>query len=195
MIDEFSDPGPRGIHVCNFEKRRTDHTVMNRQFNGCLFTMESKHHENLLSGTVEAQRGNAAQPFKMVAIREPLGQLLQRRVFDFVGKRVEKHADESCEMKHVGGSTTETLHMTTWQSEFLRKAHGHGALLLRIYEKQKEFTMLSWAVTFLVIALIAGILGFGGLAGTATGIAHTLFTLFLILFLVSLVLGRRAPRV
>lgn len=55
--------------------------------------------------------------------------------------------------------------------------------------------MLSWAITFLVIALIAGVLGFGGIAGTATGIAQVLFGLFLILFLVSLLLGRRTPPV
>ena len=34
--------------------------------------------------------------------------------------------------------------------------------------------MLSWALTFLVIALIAGILGFGVIAGTAAGIAKIL---------------------
>ncbi len=54
--------------------------------------------------------------------------------------------------------------------------------------------MLSWAVTFLVIALIAAVLGFGVIAGTAASIAKILFLLFLILFVVSLVLGRtRAP--
>ena len=31
--------------------------------------------------------------------------------------------------------------------------------------------MLSWAVAFLIFALIAGVLGFTGLAGTAVGIA------------------------
>ncbi len=31
--------------------------------------------------------------------------------------------------------------------------------------------MLSWAVTFLVIGLIAGVLGVSGVAGTATHIA------------------------
>jgi uncharacterized membrane protein YtjA (UPF0391 family) len=54
--------------------------------------------------------------------------------------------------------------------------------------------MLSWAVTFLIIALIAGVLGFGFIAGTAAGIAKILFVVFLVLFLVSLVSGnfRRA---
>jgi uncharacterized membrane protein YtjA (UPF0391 family) len=51
--------------------------------------------------------------------------------------------------------------------------------------------MLSWALTFLVIALIAGALGFGGVAGAAVGIAKFLFYLFLILFVVSLIFGRR----
>jgi uncharacterized membrane protein YtjA (UPF0391 family) len=53
--------------------------------------------------------------------------------------------------------------------------------------------MLSWALTFLVIALIAGVLGFGVIAGGAAGIAHILFVVFLVLFLVSLVMGRRTP--
>ncbi len=52
--------------------------------------------------------------------------------------------------------------------------------------------MLSWALTFLVIALIAAALGFGGIAGTSVGIAKLLFFVFLILFVVSLLFGRRA---
>ena len=35
--------------------------------------------------------------------------------------------------------------------------------------------MLNWAVTFLIIAIIAAILGFGGVAGVATEIAKILF--------------------
>lgn len=50
--------------------------------------------------------------------------------------------------------------------------------------------MLSWALTFLVIALIAAAFGFGGIAGTAAGIAKILFFVFLILFVVSLIVGR-----
>jgi uncharacterized membrane protein YtjA (UPF0391 family) len=54
--------------------------------------------------------------------------------------------------------------------------------------------MLSWALTFLVIALIAGVLGFGVIAGTAAEIAKILFVLFLVLFVVSLIFGRaRTP--
>jgi uncharacterized membrane protein YtjA (UPF0391 family) len=51
--------------------------------------------------------------------------------------------------------------------------------------------MLSWSVTFLIIALIAAALGFGGIAGTAVGIAKILFFVFIVLFLLSLIFGRR----
>jgi uncharacterized membrane protein YtjA (UPF0391 family) len=51
--------------------------------------------------------------------------------------------------------------------------------------------MLSWALTFLVLALIAGLLGFGLVAGMSFTIAKVLFFVFLILLLVSLVRGRR----
>jgi len=53
--------------------------------------------------------------------------------------------------------------------------------------------MFSWALTFLVIALIAGVLGFGVVAGTAASIAKILFFVFLILFVVGLLMGRRGP--
>jgi uncharacterized membrane protein YtjA (UPF0391 family) len=55
--------------------------------------------------------------------------------------------------------------------------------------------MLSWALTFLVIALIAAALGFGGLAGTASYIAQVLFFVFLVLFLISLIAPRFRPPV
>jgi uncharacterized membrane protein YtjA (UPF0391 family) len=49
--------------------------------------------------------------------------------------------------------------------------------------------MLNYAITFLIIALIAGVLGFGVIAGTAATIAKVLFIVFLVLFLASLVRG------
>ena len=48
--------------------------------------------------------------------------------------------------------------------------------------------MLGWALTFLVIALIAGALGFTGIYMAAAGIAKILFFIFVVLFLVSLVM-------
>jgi uncharacterized membrane protein YtjA (UPF0391 family) len=48
--------------------------------------------------------------------------------------------------------------------------------------------MLSWALTFLVVALIAGLLGFTSIAGAAMGVAKIVFMIFLVLFVVSLVM-------
>ncbi len=53
--------------------------------------------------------------------------------------------------------------------------------------------MLSWSLTFLIIAILAAAFGFGGIAGTAVGIAKVLFFVFLVLFILSLVFGRRVP--
>lgn len=57
--------------------------------------------------------------------------------------------------------------------------------------------MLHWALTFLVIAIIAAVLGFGGIAGTAIGIAKIIFFIAIVLFLISAltgaVRGRRPP--
>jgi len=55
--------------------------------------------------------------------------------------------------------------------------------------------MLSWALAFLVIALIAGVLGFGVIAGTAASIAKVLFFVFLVLFVIGLFMGRRGSLV
>ncbi len=54
--------------------------------------------------------------------------------------------------------------------------------------------MLTWAITFLVIAIIAAIFGFTGVAVAAAGLAKLIFYLFLALFLISLVMhmSRRA---
>jgi uncharacterized membrane protein YtjA (UPF0391 family) len=49
--------------------------------------------------------------------------------------------------------------------------------------------MLSWVVTFLVIALIAGVLGFGGIAGVSIEIAKVIFFIAVVLFLISAVVG------
>jgi uncharacterized membrane protein YtjA (UPF0391 family) len=49
--------------------------------------------------------------------------------------------------------------------------------------------MLSWVVTFLVVALIAGVLGFGGVAGASIEIAKIIFFIAVVLFLVSAVVG------
>ena len=45
--------------------------------------------------------------------------------------------------------------------------------------------MLSWVVTFLIVALIAGILGFGGIAGASIEIAKIIFFIAIVLFLLA----------
>ncbi len=45
--------------------------------------------------------------------------------------------------------------------------------------------MLSWALTFFILAIIAGVLGFGGIASASAGIAKILFVVFIILFVAS----------
>lgn len=47
--------------------------------------------------------------------------------------------------------------------------------------------MIGWALTFLVIAIIAAIFGFGGIAGSAAWIAQMLSGVFLLLFVFSLI--------
>lgn len=54
-----------------------------------------------------------------------------------------------------------------------------------------EAQMLSWAIGFFIVAILAAILGFTGVAGAAAGIAKVLFFLFLIAFVVSLIMGYR----
>ena len=53
--------------------------------------------------------------------------------------------------------------------------------------------MLGWALTFLIIALIALALGFGGVAGLSMDIAWILFVVFIVLFLISLIVPRVRP--
>jgi uncharacterized membrane protein YtjA (UPF0391 family) len=58
---------------------------------------------------------------------------------------------------------------------------------VRSVNPQKNNPMLSWILTFLVLAIVAGALGFTGIAGASIAIAQTLFYIFLILFVVSLI--------
>lgn len=53
--------------------------------------------------------------------------------------------------------------------------------------------MFGWAITFLIVALIAALLGFSGIAGVATNIAWVLFIVGLVLAVILFAMGRRAP--
>ncbi len=53
--------------------------------------------------------------------------------------------------------------------------------------------MFGWAITFLVIAIIAGVFGFAGIVGAATWIAKSLFVLGVVVFLGLLIAAHRPP--
>jgi uncharacterized membrane protein YtjA (UPF0391 family) len=56
-------------------------------------------------------------------------------------------------------------------------------------------TMLGWAVTFLIIALIAAVFGFGGIAAASAGIAKLLFFVFLVTCVIFFIFRWRGRRV
>ena len=59
---------------------------------------------------------------------------------------------------------------------------------------QEQCIMLRWALTFLVLALVAGLLGFTGVAGESMAIARILFFIFLIVFIVSAIMSLMTGR-
>ena len=56
--------------------------------------------------------------------------------------------------------------------------------------------MIGWAVTFLIVALIAALLGFGGVALVSIELAKVVFFVAIVLFVISALVGlmRRGPR-
>jgi uncharacterized membrane protein YtjA (UPF0391 family) len=67
---------------------------------------------------------------------------------------------------------------------------GTGRAIPRLARtRRQEGDMFGWAITFLIIALIAGALGFGIVAGTAFAAAKIIFIVALVAFLISAVLG------
>jgi uncharacterized membrane protein YtjA (UPF0391 family) len=54
--------------------------------------------------------------------------------------------------------------------------------------------VLHWALTFLVLGLIAALFGFTGIAGASIGIAKILFFVFLAIFAVMLLMGATRGR-
>jgi uncharacterized membrane protein YtjA (UPF0391 family) len=54
---------------------------------------------------------------------------------------------------------------------------------------QQEAPMLGWAITFLVIALVAALFGFGGIAGVAVEAAKIVFFVAIVLFVLSALFG------
>jgi uncharacterized membrane protein YtjA (UPF0391 family) len=71
----------------------------------------------------------------------------------------------------------------------LQSMHGAAAAAIGRATANRGRIMLSWVVTFLIVALIAGVLGFGGIAGASVEIAKAIFFIAVILFLISAVVG------
>jgi uncharacterized membrane protein YtjA (UPF0391 family) len=61
-------------------------------------------------------------------------------------------------------------------------------------QPEEEFLMFNWALTFLIVAIVAAVFGFSGIAGTASNIAWILFVVGIILAIVFALTGRR-PRI
>jgi len=53
--------------------------------------------------------------------------------------------------------------------------------------------MLTWAVIFLIIAIVGAMFGFREVSSVATQIAKVLFFIFLVLFIISLVMHYTSP--
>jgi uncharacterized membrane protein YtjA (UPF0391 family) len=64
-------------------------------------------------------------------------------------------------------------------------------------KQARNYVMLGWALTFLIVALIAGVLGFGGIEIVSLEIAKIVFFVAIVLFLISAIFGfirgRSAP--
>src|SRR5262245_62510188 len=66
-----------------------------------------------------------------------------------------------------------------------------------VCSRDEEAAMLGWAVTFLIVALVAALLGFGMIAGVAIEAAKIVFFVAIVLFAISVIAGlmRRGPTV
>jgi uncharacterized membrane protein YtjA (UPF0391 family) len=53
----------------------------------------------------------------------------------------------------------------------------------------QEAIMIGWAISFLIVALVAAVLGFGGIATFAVDIARIIFFVAIVLFLISAVVA------
>src|SRR5687767_13948445 len=102
------------------------------------------------------------------------------------GGSLNRHSSDSCLVTTIRRAVAEPAPATN--------GLGNGAGLRALPSPQSnpaahgDSDILGWALTFLVVALIAGVLGFTTVAGTAMGIAKILFFVFLVLFVLSLVM-------
>jgi uncharacterized membrane protein YtjA (UPF0391 family) len=112
------------------------------------------------------------------------------------------HAAKSCGRHFAAGTRRDDLRRRFLRPESLvalLQTASRGAqsmelfALARVYRNAKPrngaFAMFGWALSFLIIALIAAVLGFGGIAGLSIEIAKIIFFVAVVLFAVSAVVG------
>ena len=71
----------------------------------------------------------------------------------------------------------------------IRMEHSRAIDVFRASTVEENNTMFGWALTFLIVALIAAVFGFGGIAGFAVEIAQLIFYVAIILLVISVVMG------
>jgi uncharacterized membrane protein YtjA (UPF0391 family) len=73
--------------------------------------------------------------------------------------------------------------------ELLRRADVAPARGCVCRNRIEENAILGWAVTFLIVALIAALLGFGMIAGVGIEAAKIVFFVAIVLFAISVIAG------
>jgi uncharacterized membrane protein YtjA (UPF0391 family) len=101
----------------------------------------------------------------------------------------------------VGGTAAARGRTTAFLASFCQVLAGNGRpfwhsawnirarLAFFRHQLSRRTTMFGWALTFLIVALIAAVLGFGGIAGFAVEIAQLIFYVAIILLVISVVVG------
>src|SRR5690242_18668094 len=94
-------------------------------------------------------------------------------------------------MQRLGVVTRPPARLTPVRPDIPRaRRHGLCSASRSVYPSLfEESVMLSWALAFFIIAIVAAVFGFTGIAAGAAEIAKILFVVFVVLFLVSLVAG------
>jgi uncharacterized membrane protein YtjA (UPF0391 family) len=96
-----------------------------------------------------------------------------------------------------GLNKVDACRLTRRQERFFRRRVGLSDAVSTATPTRSN-AMLGWALTFLIVALIAAVLGFGGIAGLSIEIAKIIFFVAILLFAISAIVGlmrRRTPTV
>jgi uncharacterized membrane protein YtjA (UPF0391 family) len=84
------------------------------------------------------------------------------------------------------GQASETVDPSAWSLPI-------GDATVQLLRVKEGMPMLSMALTFLIVGLIAGLLGLYGVAAVATQIAWVLFLVGVVLLVIHMVGSRRLP--